>query len=67
MQDNQVDNEVQPKVQVIVRMMDNEIINISVIDFSVNEENLVITITQNDVFVINKQAVKSYRLINIEN
>ena len=65
MQDNQVDNEVQPKVQVIVRMMDNEIINISVIDFSVNEENLVITITQNDVFVINKQAVKSYRLINL--
>ncbi len=65
MQDNQANNEVQPKVQVIVRMMDNEIINISVIDFSVNEENLVITITQNDVFVINKQAVKSYRLINL--
>ena len=65
MQDNQANNEVQPKVQVIVRMMDNEIINISVIDFSVNEENLVITIAQNDVLVINKQAVKSYRLINI--
>ncbi len=67
MQDNQVDNEVQPKHQVIVRMMDNEIINISVIDFSVNEENLVITISQNDVLAINKQVVKSYHLINIEN
>lgn len=65
MQDNQVATEVQPKVQVIVRMMDNEIINIPVIDFNVNEENLVITISQNDVLAINKQVVKSYRLINL--
>lgn len=67
MQDNQANNEVQPKVQVIVRMMDNEIINIPAINFNVNDENLVITITQNDVLAINKQVIKSYRLINIEN
>lgn len=65
MQDNQANKEVQPKVQVIVRMMDNEIINIPAINFNVNDENLVITITQNDVLAINKQVIKSYRLINL--